>query len=129
MRGTIPPLPQYVMSWCSVKAQGQIYLFFLPIWIYFCIGRGNLIILFISGDISRKTLNLMSSSLIRERDFWTLGTIIGYQNITSTEECRTLSLLAQNVPTHCSVPIKLFYFLIFTFSQIYMNTYTKIFRN
>jgi nuclear pore complex protein Nup62 len=27
MRGTIPPLPQYdSMAWCSVKAQGQLYL-------------------------------------------------------------------------------------------------------
>jgi hypothetical protein len=27
MRGAIPPLPQYVfMAWCSVKAQGQLYL-------------------------------------------------------------------------------------------------------
>jgi hypothetical protein len=27
MRGDIPPLPQYVfMAWCSVKAQGQLYL-------------------------------------------------------------------------------------------------------
>jgi hypothetical protein len=30
MRGAMPPLPQYViMAWCSVKAQGQIYLYFL----------------------------------------------------------------------------------------------------
>jgi hypothetical protein len=28
MSGTIPPLPQYAfMAWCSVKAQGQIYLY------------------------------------------------------------------------------------------------------
>jgi len=27
MRGVIPPLPQYAfMAWCSVKAQGQLYL-------------------------------------------------------------------------------------------------------
>jgi hypothetical protein len=27
MNGAIPPLPQYIsMAWCSVKAQGQIYL-------------------------------------------------------------------------------------------------------
>jgi len=27
MRGAIPPLPQYAfMAWCSVKAQGQLYL-------------------------------------------------------------------------------------------------------
>jgi len=27
MRGAIPPLPQYAfMVWCSVKAQGQLYL-------------------------------------------------------------------------------------------------------
>jgi hypothetical protein len=29
MRGAIPPLPQYaLMMWCSVKAQGQHYLYF-----------------------------------------------------------------------------------------------------
>jgi hypothetical protein len=29
MRGTILPLPQYAfMTWCSVKAQGEIYLYF-----------------------------------------------------------------------------------------------------
>jgi hypothetical protein len=28
MRGDIPPLPQYaLMAWCSVKAQGQLYLY------------------------------------------------------------------------------------------------------
>jgi len=28
MSGAIPPLPQYaLMSWCSVKAQGQLYLY------------------------------------------------------------------------------------------------------
>jgi hypothetical protein len=28
MSGTIPPLPQYAfMTWCSVKAQGQLYLY------------------------------------------------------------------------------------------------------
>jgi hypothetical protein len=28
MSGPIPPLPQYAfMAWCSVKAQGQIYLY------------------------------------------------------------------------------------------------------
>jgi hypothetical protein len=27
MNGAIPPLPQYAfMAWCSVKAQGQLYL-------------------------------------------------------------------------------------------------------
>jgi hypothetical protein len=27
MSGAVPPLPQYsVMAWCSVKAQGQLYL-------------------------------------------------------------------------------------------------------
>jgi hypothetical protein len=27
MRGALPPLPQYaLMAWCSVKAQGQLYL-------------------------------------------------------------------------------------------------------
>jgi hypothetical protein len=31
MRGAIPPLPQYAfMEWCSVKAQGQLYLYLLP---------------------------------------------------------------------------------------------------
>jgi hypothetical protein len=29
MSGAIPPLPQYAfMAWCSVKAQGQLYLYF-----------------------------------------------------------------------------------------------------
>jgi hypothetical protein len=29
MSGAIPPLPQYAsMAWCSVKAQGQLYLIF-----------------------------------------------------------------------------------------------------
>jgi hypothetical protein len=28
MSGVIPPLPQYAfMAWCSVKAQGQLYLY------------------------------------------------------------------------------------------------------
>jgi hypothetical protein len=28
MNGAIPPLPQYVfMAWCSVEAQGQLYLY------------------------------------------------------------------------------------------------------
>jgi hypothetical protein len=28
MRGAIPPLPQYAfMAWCSVKAQGHLYLY------------------------------------------------------------------------------------------------------
>jgi hypothetical protein len=28
MRGAMPPLPQYAfMAWCSVKAQGQLYLY------------------------------------------------------------------------------------------------------
>jgi hypothetical protein len=30
MSGAIPPLPQYVFTvWCSVKAQGQLYLYLL----------------------------------------------------------------------------------------------------
>jgi hypothetical protein len=30
MSEAIPPLPQYaLMAWCSVKAQGQLYLFYL----------------------------------------------------------------------------------------------------
>jgi hypothetical protein len=30
MRGDIPPLPQYAcMAWRSVKAQGQLYLYFM----------------------------------------------------------------------------------------------------
>jgi hypothetical protein len=29
MRGAIPPFPQYAfMAWCSVKAQGKLYLFY-----------------------------------------------------------------------------------------------------
>jgi len=31
MSGAIHPLPQYAfMAWCLVKAQGQLYLYFLP---------------------------------------------------------------------------------------------------
>jgi hypothetical protein len=31
MRGAVPPLSQYAfMAWCLVKAQGQLYLYFLP---------------------------------------------------------------------------------------------------
>jgi hypothetical protein len=31
MHGAIPPLPEYAfMAWCSVKGQGQFYLFTLP---------------------------------------------------------------------------------------------------
>jgi hypothetical protein len=31
MSGAIPTLPQYAfMAWCSVKAQGQLYLIFYP---------------------------------------------------------------------------------------------------
>jgi hypothetical protein len=30
MSGAIPPLPQYAfMAWCSVKAQGQLYLLYI----------------------------------------------------------------------------------------------------
>jgi hypothetical protein len=33
MSGAIPPLPQYaLMAWCSVKAQGQLYLLPLPVY-------------------------------------------------------------------------------------------------
>jgi len=32
MSGAVPPLPQYAfMTWCSVKAQGQLYLY-LSFW-------------------------------------------------------------------------------------------------
>jgi hypothetical protein len=32
MNGAIPPLPQYAfMTWCSAKAQGQLYLYLLPL--------------------------------------------------------------------------------------------------
>jgi hypothetical protein len=32
MSGAIPPLPQYALrAWCSVKAQGQLDLCFLPL--------------------------------------------------------------------------------------------------
>jgi len=32
MSGSIPPLHQYsLMTWCSVKAQGQLYLYLLPL--------------------------------------------------------------------------------------------------
>jgi hypothetical protein len=32
MNGAIPPLPQYAfMAWCSVEAQGQLYLYLLQI--------------------------------------------------------------------------------------------------
>jgi hypothetical protein len=32
MSGALPPLPQYAfMAWCSVKAQGQLYLYLLPL--------------------------------------------------------------------------------------------------
>jgi len=32
MSGAIPLLPQYAfMAWCSVKAQGQLYLYISPI--------------------------------------------------------------------------------------------------
>jgi hypothetical protein len=35
MRGDILPLPQYAfMVWCSVKAQGQLYLNFIYRYIY-----------------------------------------------------------------------------------------------
>jgi hypothetical protein len=37
MRGTIPPLPQYVfMAWCSVKAQGHLYPYLLTL--HFIVG-------------------------------------------------------------------------------------------
>jgi hypothetical protein len=33
MSGAIPPLPQYAfMVWCSVKAQGQLYLYFTQVY-------------------------------------------------------------------------------------------------
>jgi hypothetical protein len=32
MSGAVPPFPQYAfMAWCSVKAQRQLYLYFLPL--------------------------------------------------------------------------------------------------
>jgi hypothetical protein len=32
MSGAVPPLPQYTfMAWCSIKAQGQLYLFLMPL--------------------------------------------------------------------------------------------------
>jgi hypothetical protein len=32
MSGAMPPFPQYAfMAWCSVKAQGQLYLYLLPV--------------------------------------------------------------------------------------------------
>jgi hypothetical protein len=32
MREAVPPLPQYAfMAWCSVKAQGQLYILSLPV--------------------------------------------------------------------------------------------------
>jgi hypothetical protein len=32
MGGAIPPLPQYALiAWCSVKAQGQLYLFIVDV--------------------------------------------------------------------------------------------------
>jgi hypothetical protein len=35
MSGAIPPLSQYAfMAWCLVKAQGQLYLFYLFQWEY-----------------------------------------------------------------------------------------------
>jgi len=34
MPGGIPSLPQYaIMAWCSVKAEGQLYLFYLGIYL------------------------------------------------------------------------------------------------
>jgi hypothetical protein len=46
MSGTIPPLPQYAfMAWCSVKAQGQLYL-------YLSLATGKLM------DISGKYKNI-----------------------------------------------------------------------
>jgi len=36
MRGAIPPLPRYAfMAWCSVKAQGQLYLLTFTLTVYF----------------------------------------------------------------------------------------------
>jgi hypothetical protein len=36
MRGAIPPLPHYAfMTWCSVTAQGQLYLYlYLELYVY-----------------------------------------------------------------------------------------------
>jgi hypothetical protein len=35
MNGAIPPLPQYAfMAWYLVKAQGQLYLYLLPVDLY-----------------------------------------------------------------------------------------------
>jgi hypothetical protein len=32
MSGAIPPFPQYaLMAWCSVKAQGQLHFYLLPL--------------------------------------------------------------------------------------------------
>jgi len=36
MSGVIPPLPQYTfVVWCLVKAQGQLYLYHIPVMILF----------------------------------------------------------------------------------------------
>jgi hypothetical protein len=40
MREAIPPLPQYAfMAWCSVKAQGQLYL--LPLTVFLPQNQAN----------------------------------------------------------------------------------------
>jgi hypothetical protein len=44
MRGAVHPLPQYAfMAWCSVKAQGQLYLYLYSVLCYYYI----IIIIFI----------------------------------------------------------------------------------
>jgi hypothetical protein len=55
MRGAIPPLPQYAfMAWCSVKAQGQLYLY-----LYLCLTKYDSVKTYCgSGGIAPLFLNL-----------------------------------------------------------------------
>jgi hypothetical protein len=69
MSGTIPPLPQYaLMAWCSVKTQGQLYLylsyFHFPICLY---GRGYVFIIWYLVK-SKFIVTLLYLHFIRKSD-------------------------------------------------------------
>jgi hypothetical protein len=52
MRGAILPLPQYAfMAWCSVKAQGQLYLYLCLSIVFIDVGILKLVLCSISSKI------------------------------------------------------------------------------
>jgi hypothetical protein len=68
MSGAIPPLPEYAsMAWCSVKAQGQLYIYLYsllcPWYVYKCVIHAN-IFLTCSAQIDSHSHKEMFSLLV-----------------------------------------------------------------